>query len=61
MKFILIVMWFAGNGSTGVSMQEFDTRLACEFAKNTIISTAATHHKPIAFCINKGTTWTTTR
>lgn len=56
MKYILIVMWYTSAGgsiqSSAVAMQEFDTRFACEFAKEHIISVKKPPH---AFCLAKGT------
>lgn len=56
MKYILIVMWYTSAGgsiqSSAVAMQEFDTRFACEFAKEHIISVKKPPH---VFCLAKGT------
>ena len=54
MKWILIVVWFAGNSQSGVAMQEFDSLQACQWASQQIIKHKARTSAPNMVCVPKG-------
>lgn len=51
--YILIVMWSAAGGQTAVSMQEFTTLTACQFASIQIHKKKPTESPPSMVCVPK--------
>ena len=51
--FVLIVLMAAPNGTSTVSMQEFNTLKACQYASNEIARLSGAYHRR-SFCVSKG-------
>jgi hypothetical protein len=55
MKWILIVIWSSYYGHKGVTMQEFDTQRACQYAANSVGMKKALGTSTIKTeCVQKG-------